>query len=32
MAVAGEMEKAIAKRPGDRVTVVLGERLERGDA
>lgn len=29
--IKGELQRAIAKEPGDRVTVVLQERLERGD-
>jgi hypothetical protein len=28
--IKAELQKALAKKPGDRVTVVLEERLERG--
>jgi hypothetical protein len=30
--IRAELQHAIAKRPGERVTVLLEERLERGDA
>ena len=29
--IKAELQRAIAKKPGERVTVVLRERLERGD-